>query len=180
MPFSEAVEKLQKSVARSFFLPVPPNWRETFFLRAFGFLKVPLLLYVSPTIQEVSDERCIVKIALNRRTKNHLGSMYFGALSIGADCAGGLMAMRFIHQSKQNISLIFKDFEAHFLKRPEGNVHFTCEDGLLIQDLVQRAIHSSERVHLPVHVVATVPSHLGEEPVAQFKLTLSLKKKNDS
>ncbi len=161
---------------------LPPRVKNTFILRAFGFLQVPLLFSVDPEVVEISNERCVVRIPLKRRTKNHLNSMYFGALSIGADCAGGLMAMRFIrgqdNPKKESISLIFKDFHADFLKRAEGDVFFTCEDGLAIRELVKKALGTGERQNLPVQVVATVPSQLGNEPVARFTLTLSLKKKS--
>jgi hypothetical protein len=74
------------------------------------------------------------------------------------------------------MDLIFKDFHAEFLKRPEGDVHFSCEEGREINDLVAKARKSGERESLPVHITARVPSKLGEEPVARFILTLSVKR----
>jgi len=124
----------------------------------------------------ISDTRLEVKIRFNRRTKNHLNSMYFGVLSVGADVTGGFLAMKLIHESQSKISLIFKDFHADFLKRAEGDVHFICEDGLAIQDLVKLTEQTGERQNLPVHITAIVPS-ISDEPVAKFILTLSLKKK---
>jgi hypothetical protein len=110
--------------------------------------------------------------------KNHLGSMYFGALCIGADAAGGLIAMRALQKLKgKKGSLIFKDFQATFLKRAEGETVFTCKEGIAIRELVQKAAESMERVEMPVHITATVPKKSGEEPVAEFTLTLSLKVK---
>jgi acyl-coenzyme A thioesterase PaaI-like protein len=157
---------------------VPKTMRETLVLRSFGFMKIPLLFFTSPSVVELDDSKCVVKIPLNRRTRNHLNSMYFGTLCVGADCAGGLIAMRLITAEKAKVSLIFKDFKAQFLKRPEGDVHFTSEDGEKIRALVKRAIASGERENETVRVVATVPSKLGNEPVALFELTLSLKKKS--
>ena len=103
--------------------------------------------------------------------------MYFGVLAAGADVAGGLIAMRLIQEEGNLVSLVFKDFQASFLKRAEGDVHFICEDGEAIRKLVQKATESGERENMPVHVVATVPSQSGPEPVAEFTLTLSLKRK---
>jgi hypothetical protein len=92
------------------------------------------------------------------------------------------MAMRLIQQAesegKGRVALVFKDFHAEFLKRAEGDVHFTCTQGAEIRALVARTIASGERESLPVQVIATVPKKLGDEPVAKFVLTLSLKKKN--
>jgi acyl-coenzyme A thioesterase PaaI-like protein len=150
--------------------------RETFALRWFGFTRIPLLFYIGVSVTEVSPERMIVKIPLRRRTRNHLGSMYFGALCAGADCAAGAFAMHLIKLRRENISLVFKDFEAQFLKRAEGDVHFCCSQGKEIGALVAQAAASGERVERQLEVVATVPS-LSDEPVARFKLTLSLKKR---
>jgi acyl-coenzyme A thioesterase PaaI-like protein len=103
--------------------------------------------------------------------------MYFGVLACGADIAGGLMAMRLIELKKEPVNLIFKDLKADFLKRAEGDVIFECKDGPKIQALVKRAIETGERQSEPVEIIATCPSKLGDEPVAKFTLTLSLKKK---
>lgn len=150
--------------------------RETLSLRLFGLTRIPLLFYVGVSVTEVSPERMVVRIPLRRRTKNHLGSMYFGALCIGADCAPGAFAMYLIRQQPERISMVFKDFHAEFLKRAEGDVYFCCNQGKQIAELVAQAAASDERVERQVEVIATVPS-LSAEPVARFKLTLSLKKR---
>lgn len=155
---------------------IPIQFKGTAYLRAFGLFKVPMLLFVSPKVEELTDDRCVIRLPLNYRTKNHWGTMYFGALAAGADCAGGLMAMHLIRQKGNQLSLIFKDFHAEFLKRPEGDVFFTCENGTEVRELVNRALESGEREESKVIVVATVPSKLGNEPVARFTLTLSLKR----
>ena len=151
--------------------------RETIALRLFGLARIPMLLYVGISVTEVTPERMVVKIPLRRRTRNHLGSMYFGALCIGADCAAGALAMYLIRQQPGHISLVFKDFHAVFLKRAEGDVDFCCDQGKEIAALVAQAAISEGRVERQVEVVATVPS-LGDEPVARFRLTLSLKKRD--
>ena len=150
--------------------------RETLSLRAFSFLKIPLIYHIRPTVLEVSEKRIEIKVPLGRRSRNHLNSMYFGALSIGADCAGGLLAMNLIRQKKAKVALVFKDFKAEFLKRAEGDVHFICEQGEEIRNLVEKAVQSGERENMAVNMIATVPSKLGDEPVARFVLTLSLKR----
>jgi acyl-coenzyme A thioesterase PaaI-like protein len=151
--------------------------RETISLRLFGLTKIHLLLYVGVSVAELSRERMVIKIPLRRRTKNHLGSMYFGALCVGADCAPGAFAMYLIRQQPARISMVFKNFEAEFLKRAEGDVYFCCSQGKEIAALVELAASSGERVERQVEVIATVPS-LSDEPVARFKLTLSLKRRS--
>jgi hypothetical protein len=152
--------------------------KETFFLRSFSFLKIPLLFFVSPVVVKKTDEEVVISIPFLKRNRNHLGSMYFGTLCIGADIAGGFIMARLLNGMKGGKpSFLFKDFQAKFLKRPEGDTYFTCRDGLAIQEAVKKAQQTFERVDLPVRVVATVPKISGEEPVAEFTLTLSLKVK---
>ena len=136
-----------------------------------------MIWYCRPKVIEHTDERIEIKIPLKRKTKNHLGSMYFGALAVGADITGGFLAMNPIQESGRKINLIFKDFKADFLKRPEGDVHFICNDGLAVIELVETVAKSNERHNFKLSIDAIVPS-LSPEIVAKFELTLSLKDKS--
>jgi acyl-coenzyme A thioesterase PaaI-like protein len=156
---------------------IPQYIRDTALVRFFGFTKVPLIFFLRPVVSHMDDEKCVVKLPLTRRSKNHLNSMYFGALATGADCAGGLAAMKEIQNSGKKVSLSFKEFHAEFLKRAEGDTYFTCHDVAEIKKFVENIIESGERGNMPVRVTATCPDKLGAEPVAEFTLTLSLKLK---
>jgi acyl-coenzyme A thioesterase PaaI-like protein len=151
---------------------------ETGKLRLWTFLRVPMAFFLSPSVVEVTARRSVIRIPLTWRSKNHLGSMYFGALCVGADLAGGLLALRRIEESGRKVSLIFGEVRGRFLKRAEGDALFTCEDGQAISELVHRVIASGEREERPVRVVVTVPEKLGNEPVAEFLLALSLKRRD--
>ena len=146
------------------------------YLKFFGLTKIPLLWFCRPKIINLDSNSVEIKIPLKRRTKNHLGSMYFGVLSVGADITGGFLAMMCIQQSKHKVALIFKDFKADFLKRAEGNVHFKCNQGSDIVSLVEKTIKSGQRENMIVNIDAYVPS-ISSDLVATFELTLSLKVK---
>ena len=156
--------------------PASTDFKATWFLRMFGLTKVPLIWYVRPRVIALSEQRVEICIPLRWRTRNHLGAMYFGALAVGADVAGGLLAVKLIRDSGQNVSFVFKDMKGEFLKRAEGDVHFVSTTGERARRLVERALSTGERVDDTVEIIATVPSKLGDEPVAKFSLTLSLKK----
>lgn len=149
----------------------------TALIRAFGLTKIPMLWFIRPSVVELNDERCVISIPLSRRTKNHLGCMYFAALAAGADLAAGLTAMRRIQQSDGRVDLIFKDFKVDFLKRVEAEAFFVCDQGQQATAAVEQALRTGERINIPMPVTVTVPSKLGAEPAARCMLTLSLKKK---
>ena len=148
----------------------------TWQLWLFGITRIPLIFFCRPRVIKITKTSFIVKIKLNRRTRNHLDSMYFGALSVGADVTGGFFAMKYIRASKSKISLIFKNFHAEFLKRAEGDVHFICDEGVAIHSLVQKSEETGKRESMPINITAWVPA-ISPDPVAKFILTLSIKKK---
>ena len=153
-------------------------WKETAKVRAWSFWNVFLLWFVRPVVLVISEQRCIIRIPLSWRTRRRdIHAMYFGTLCMGADMAGGLISFHTVQKRGLNISFIFKDFKAQFLKRAEGDVVFTNNDGPAVQELIERTLATGERQEAVMHVTATVPSRLGDEPVAKFELTLSLKKR---
>ena len=147
------------------------------YLWYFGLTKVRLINYCRPQIVNVTDTGITLLIPLNRRTKNHVGSMYIGVMTVGVDLVTGLTAMLKIRESKRNVILIFKDLKANFLKRAEGDVHYMCNESNKIAQAVDETLRTGERVNIPVPVIATVPEKFGDEPVAEFSITLSLKEK---
>lgn len=178
MPKSTTANQKLQNLFNEYVKPtIPKKLRDTALLRLFGLVRIPLLFSVSPTVVEITDERAVVRIKLNKWTRNHWGSMYFGTIAIGADCAIAMTAMHHIWAlGAQDVQLIFKDFQASFLKRPDGHVLFICDEGLKARDLVLAAQKSGERQNLTLKGRAELESNPGE-PVVEFALTLSLKRK---
>lgn len=152
--------------------------KETALVRLLG-LRIPALLFCSPTVLELDEAGCAVRIPLVWRTKNHLGSMYFGVLCAGADLAAGLNAFRLIRSSHPGVNLVFADVKAEFLKRADGDVVFRSHQGREVATAMERTEATGERVTIPIEIVATVPAKYGDEPVARFTLGLSLKRKGE-
>src|SRR5439155_11999210 len=130
------------------------------------------LWFIKPSILELNERRCVVKIPLNWRTRrNDIHAMYLGVLCMGADVASGLIAFDQMQKRKLNLSFVFKTIRGEFLKRAEDDVLFTNEDGLLIQDLIGRTLASGEREEATIYVTATARSKLGDEAVGQVEMT---------
>ena len=150
----------------------------TLSVRLWSLQNVFLLWFVKPSVLELDERGCVIRIPLSWRTRRRdIHAMYLGVLCMGADVAAGLPAFDLVARKKARVSFVFKDIRAEFLKRAEGDVHFTNADGPLVQALVDRALASGEREEATVRVTATVPKKLGDEPVARFELTLSVKRR---
>lgn len=153
---------------------ISPITKANVLLKAFGFSKVPLLFLSGTKVIQIDSQNCRVEIPFRRIVKNHLGSLYFGALAIGADACVGLLATHKIMEQKQNISLVFKSFQADFLKRAEGPTQFVCSQGDEMDKMIQETLQTGQRVHKKFQAQAICQN----EVVAEFVLELSLKQKS--
>ncbi len=137
-----------------------------------GLIKIPMLRFVSPKLLEIDDEKVRVKIRLRRRTKNHLNSMYFAALAVGADVTGGIQVFYFAEQMGKKVSFAFKGMNAQFLKRAETDTFFESLEGNKVKAAFEQSLSTGERVN---ETIAVVAKNTNDEVVATFDMIISLK-----
>jgi acyl-coenzyme A thioesterase PaaI-like protein len=141
-------------------------------LRLMGIFKIPMIGYVRPRLIEINDTEVVVKIRLRRRTRNHLKSMYFGVLAVGADVTAGLHAFYFCDELNVRPSFAFKAMKSEFIKRAETDVIFTCDEGAVVREQVLKAIQTNERQN---HWVKVTAKDLNGDVVALFEMEISVK-----
>jgi len=137
-----------------------------------GIFKIPLLYFVRPKLISINSNEVHVKINLRRRTKNHLNSMYFGALAVGADVAAGIHAFYFAKKHNKKISFSFKSMKVEFLQRAETNITFSCCQGQLIEQTLLESCMEKQRKNQFIEVSAF---DLNNVLIAQFSMELSIK-----
>lgn len=148
----------------------------SFMIYLLTFFKIPIIAFMKPKVLELNKKRSVVRIKLNRRTKNHLGAMYFGALTVGAELTCALKAVELVFLKKKPVNFLFKDFKADFLKRAQGDVHFICEQTQDVEDLIEKALKTGDREEALIKGQAYEAGQMNE-PIMTFELTLSLKKR---
>lgn len=137
-----------------------------------GFMKIPMIRYTRPKLLAIDDTTVRVKIKLRRRTKNHLSSMYFGALSVGADIAGGIQVFYFSKKMDHKVSFAFKGMNAQFLKRAESDIVFESNEGQKIQKAMEKSLKEGSRINDSIMVEAKNDSG---EIVATFEMIVSVR-----
>ena len=147
-------------------------------IKLFAWWTIPLLAISGAKIIHIDETKVKVKIRLWWLTKNHIGGMYLGTQAIGADLTGGALALNAIQRTGKKVSIAFKAMKSEFIKRPEATVIFTCNDGKLIDEMMEETYKSGERINKDVLVEAVCPS-LSNEVVSRFTLTLSVKYRKD-
>lgn len=140
-------------------------------LYLFGFFRIPLIGFCWPQIHQLSVNAISVRIPLIRRTKNHVNSMYLGAMSIGADLASGFLAYHLLQSRGLKAAPVFKSMKVEYLKRAEAAVYFNCDQGAEISQMIDEMERTGERVNKTVSVNAMCNNEL----VATFEMELSMK-----
>lgn len=134
--------------------------------------KIPLIGYTGVQLLELTPVTAKVKIRLKRRTKNHLNSMYFGALAIGADIAGGIHAFYFAQLHNKKVSFAFKGMNCKFIKRAESDCIFISNNGKKVENAILLSIKTLDRINETIQVEVF---NLQNELVATFELIVSVK-----
>lgn len=138
--------------------------------------RIPLIGLCRPKLLELTDEKIAIQLPLYFFTKNHYGSMYFGAQAVGADLAAGYLGYAICEERRLHSGLVFKDFKAEFLKRPESDVCFVCTQGREVKQQIDESLATGVRITRDITVDAfTNYNTPGEELVSRFTLGLSLK-----
>lgn len=145
------------------------------FLWWFSHFKVAMIGYAKPKLITLNEQTLVVRLPLKRSTRNHLNSMYFGALAVGADLAGGFHGFYHADRAQCTVSLAFKSFQAQFLRRAESDVYFVCNEGELVKAMIAESKTSGERINKPINIKAYTHYLTQPEEVANFILELSLK-----
>jgi len=137
-----------------------------------GKFKIPLIGYTGVSLLELNHTTVKAKVKLKRRTKNHLNSMYFGALAIGADVAGGIHAFYFAQLHNKKVKFAFKGMNSEFIMRAESDCIFVSNDGAKVEAAILKSIETQERVNETTHVEVF---NMNKELVATFELIVSVK-----
>jgi len=137
-----------------------------------GKFKIPMLGFTGLKLIDITDEKSVVTIKLKRRTKNHLNSMYFGALAVGADVAGGIHAFYFANVHNRKVSFAFKGMSCEFIKRAESDCTFISTDGKKVEDAILKSIETGDRINETTQVNVYDAE---KELVATFEMIVSVK-----
>ncbi|MCO6477378.1 MAG: DUF4442 domain-containing protein [Phaeodactylibacter sp.] len=142
-------------------------------LRLYFLQKLPSCWFWGVRIREATPARCQVSIPYSWRTQNPFRSTYFAALAGAAELSTGALALIALH-GRGRISMLITGLEGQFTKKAASRTTFTCEQGKIIQEAVQKAVDSG--VGQTARVLTIGRNEAGEE-VCRFWLTWSFKVK---
>ncbi len=135
-------------------------------------IESPIITYCKPDILRLTEEQCDVLIPLSHATKSHINTMGFGPLSIGADLTGGLLVFYHGQYYDKALNFCFSKAIISFLRKPTTDVLFTCLDGALIKQTLDKAYQMKKGLLVDIRVLASMQKEQRIKRVAEFILTL--------
>ena len=113
-------------------------------LNTFLFFKLPSAFWCGVRVKSISKDNCVVTAKHRWFNQNPFNSMYFAVQAMAAELTTGSLVMMKIRESKRNISMLVANNKGNFSKKATGRITFTCNDGHLIEEAIQKAIASGE------------------------------------
>ncbi|MFT3927038.1 MAG: DUF4442 domain-containing protein [Myxococcales bacterium] len=149
------------------------DWQRTLELWAFGALKVPLIFFVRPEVLRLDHDEVLLRVRLRRGTANHYGTMFFGALAIGADVVPGVLAVATGRAQKCRVSILIKSANFTLRRGVSSHVLLKCTQGPLMAELVARSLESGRPTTGELEIDAILETT--SEAVASFRMGVSVK-----
>ncbi len=113
-------------------------------LNAFLFFKLPSAYWSGVRVKEISADSCTVSVKYRWINQNPFNSMYFAVQAMAAELSTGALVMYAIKNSGKKISMLVANNKATFTKKAKGRITFTCNDGHLTTEALERAVATTE------------------------------------
>lgn len=113
-------------------------------LNAFMFFKLPSAFWSGVRVKSISPEVCEVNVKHRWFNQNPFNSMYFAVQAMAAEFTTGALVMFQIKQSGKSISMLVAQNKSVFTKKATGRITFTCNQGSLIKETIQKAVDTNE------------------------------------
>ncbi|MCL9805003.1 DUF4442 domain-containing protein [Flavobacterium amniphilum] len=144
-------------------------------LNTFLFFKLPSAFWCGVRTKVINENQCVVSVKHRWFNQNPFNSMYFAVQAMAAELSTGALVMLHIKKSKQNISMLVANNKATFTKKATGRLTFTCTDGHLITDAIQKTIDTGEGQTFWMKSIG-IDEKGDQVSVLEFEWTIRIKK----
>jgi hypothetical protein len=113
-------------------------------INTFLLFKLPSAYFTGVRVKTISESTCTTTVKYKWINQNPFNSMFWAVQGMAAELSTGAMVMAAIKGSNKNISMLVANNKATFSKKAKGRITFTCSDGQLIKNAIDKAITSGE------------------------------------
>lgn len=135
------------------------------------FKHLPSVLFFGVRVKSLTVQKAEITIPFKWRTQNPFRSIYAGGQFAAAELSTGLIAGHAVY-NRGRIAMLITGVEIEYVKKATSLTTFTCTEGQLILDTVQKAIDTNEPQAVTINTVGTMENG---EVVSRMKFTWSFK-----
>jgi hypothetical protein len=143
-------------------------------LNKFLMFKLPSAFICGVRVKSLDSGTCIVSVKHRWINQNPFNSMYFAVQAMAAELSTGALVMSAVKMSGKKISMLVANNTSTFTKKATGRITFTCSDGNIIANAIQKTTTTGEGVTFWMTSVGT--NEMGEQvSVMRFEWSIRLK-----
>ncbi|TYA84285.1 DUF4442 domain-containing protein [Seonamhaeicola marinus] len=113
-------------------------------LNTFTMFKLPSAYLCGVRAKELNDEKCVITVKHKWINQNPFKSMFWAVQGMAAELSSGALMIKKIQESGKKVSMLVTNNNANFTKKATGRITFTCNDGGLIDEALNKAIATGE------------------------------------
>jgi len=113
-------------------------------INKFTLFKLPSAYFCGVRAKSLSATTCVASVKHKWINQNPFNSMFWAVQGMAAELSTGALVMLYIQESNHKISMVVANNKASFSKKAKGRINFTCNDGLLIKEAIQKTIATGE------------------------------------
>ncbi len=145
-------------------------------INKFLFFKLPSAYWTGVRLRRISDTEATTTVRHKWANQNPFRSMYFAVQAMAAELSTGALVMKKISESGQRISMLVAQNNSVFVKKATGKISFTCTEGHLLDEAIQKAIDTQEGVTIWMKSVG-IDEKGDEVSTFNFEWTLKVRAK---
>jgi len=113
-------------------------------LNAYTMFKLPSAYLCGVRTKYIDTEKCMVTVKHRWINQNPFNSMFWAVQGMAAEFSTGALVISKIKASGKRISMLVTSNTATFTKKATGKITFTCNDGHVIQEAIDKTIATGE------------------------------------
>lgn len=141
-------------------------------LNTFLFYKLPSAYWCGVRVKDITLNQCTVTVTHKWFNQNPFKSMYFAVQAMAAELTTGALVMYYIQQSNKKVAMLVTSNKSTFTKKATGKITFTCNQGSLVKDIIERAVATGES---QVVTLTSTGSKANGEQVSVMEFEWSIK-----
>lgn len=113
-------------------------------INTFLFFNLPSAWWCGVRLRHIDEKKAVTTVKHRWFTQNPFKSLFWAVQGMAAELSTGVLMMNEIQKSGKKIAMLVANTKATFTKKATGKLTFTCEDGPLIAEVLQKTIATGE------------------------------------